>query len=83
MVDVKNLAGFLRVFDSYYIITQDFPTLRGKGIKRAAIVDREISGLREWFIETAAVNRGYNLRVFFDRKTALEWLHGTDPHGSN
>lgn len=76
LVDVRELEGFLKVYDSHYIVTQDFPKLRNKGIKKVVIVDRAVPGIREWFMETVAVNRGFNLRVFADRKAALEWLRG-------
>jgi hypothetical protein len=76
LVDVKELEGLLKVLDSYNIVTQDFRKLRGKGIQKVAIVDQAAPGLGGWFIETVAVNRGFNLRVFSDRKLALEWLLG-------
>jgi len=76
LVDVQELEGHLTVFDSYHVVTQDFTKLRGRGIQKGAAVDREVPGLRGWFIETAALNRGFNFRVFADRKPALEWLLG-------
>jgi hypothetical protein len=76
LVDVRELEGSLKVYDSYQIVTQDFRKLRGKGIQKAAIIDRKVPGVRGWFLETVAVNRGFNLRVFTDRQAALEWLLG-------
>lgn len=76
LVDARGFEGFLGVFDSYHIVTQDFPKLRGRGIQKVAFIDREVPGMRGWFFETVAVNRGFNLRVFADRKPALEWLLG-------
>lgn len=79
LVDARDFEGFLSAYDSYHIVTQDFPKLRGRGIKKVAFVDREIPGIRGWFFETVAVNRGFNLRVFSDQKAALEWLL-SEPH---
>jgi hypothetical protein len=51
-----------------------FQKLRGKGIQKAAIVDEQASPLHRWFLETVAVNRGFNLRILTDQQKALEWL---------
>jgi hypothetical protein len=44
---------------------------------KLAIVYAEITE-QERFFEDVAVNRGYRLRVFDDKKKALEWLMPTD-----
>jgi hypothetical protein len=41
---------------------------------QAAIVDKPQSAAREWFLETVAVNRGLNLRMFTDIEEARAWL---------
>ena len=64
----------LKPYESYQIVTQDFKKLRGKGIKKVAIIDQKVPGVRGWFLETVALNRGFNLRVFGGRKEALDWL---------
>lgn len=74
LVDVRALKGRLSVFDSLYIIREEFPKIRWQGIQRAAIVDLEIQSMRRWFFETAAQNRGFNLRVFAKENKAREWL---------
>ena len=74
LVDVRELRGRLSVFESLFVVQDEFPKLRGKGIKRAAVVDREPQGMRRWFFETAAQNRGFDLRVFAKEKQALNWL---------
>jgi len=75
LIDVRELDGRLGLFDSLYIVRNEFPKYRWKGIGKAVIVDRATPGMRRWFFETAAYNRGYNLRMFQDIKDALEWLH--------
>ena len=74
LVDVRAFDGRLGVLDIYLLVTELFQSLRGKGIKKAAIIDRPQSGMREWFLETVAVNRGFNLRVFPEVEEAREWL---------
>jgi hypothetical protein len=74
LIDVRNLEGWLGVFDSYFIVTKDFQRLRGKGISKAAIIDRPLPKVREIFFETVSRNRGFNLRIFDNPETALAWL---------
>lgn len=74
LVDVRAFEGRLNVLDIYVLVTELFQGLRGKGIKKAAIVDRPQSAAREWFLETVAVNRGFNLRIFAEVEEAREWL---------
>jgi hypothetical protein len=76
LIDVRELEGWLSVFDSYYLVTKDFQRLRGKGIVKAAIVDRPLPKSREWFLEIVSHNRGYNLKIFENPEAALEWLLG-------
>jgi hypothetical protein len=83
LIDVRGLEGWLSVFDSYYIVTDDFPQFRDKGIVKAAIVDRPLPKLSEWFFETVAHNRGYNLRIFESPVVALDWLLGPKTEGEN
>lgn len=74
LIDVRELEGWLGVFDNYNLVTKDFQQLRGKGIVKAAIVDRPLPKSREWFLEIVSHNRGYNLRIFENPEAALEWL---------
>ena len=74
LIDVRGLKGQLGILDSYLIVTEVFEKLRGKGLRRAAIVDEQISPVREWFLETVAYNRWFNFRVFTSAEEALEWL---------
>jgi hypothetical protein len=74
LVDVRAYEGRLGVLEVYLLVTELFQKLRGKGIKQAAIVDRPQSATREWFLETVAVNRGFNLRIFTEVEEARKWL---------
>jgi hypothetical protein len=74
LIDVRELEGRLGILDSYLLVTDVFQKLRGQGVCKAAIVDRQVSSFRGWFLETVALNRGFNLRMFADQKEALEWL---------
>lgn len=76
LVDVRELEGRLGVFDSYYLVTKDYQRLRGKGILKAAIVDRPLLLMRDWFLETVSQNRGFNLKIYDNPKNALAWLLG-------
>ena len=74
LVDVRELKGRLGTLDNYLLVTEVFAKLRGKGMRKAAIVDEQVSSLGEWFLETVARNRGFNFRVFTDQADALAWL---------
>ncbi len=76
LIDVRDLEGRLGVFDSYYLVTKDFQRLRGKGIIKAAIIDRPLPKMRDWFLETVSQNRGFNLKIFDNPGNAFEWLLG-------
>jgi hypothetical protein len=78
MIDVRQLEGRLGTMDSFSIVTEDFPKMRGKGLYQAAVVDRQLSTARGWFFETVARNRGFNLRIFADPHAAHEWLIGEE-----
>jgi hypothetical protein len=74
LIDVRELKGQLKILESYQLVTQVFDKLHGRGMTRAAILDRKISPTGEWFLETVARNRGYNLRIFSEHDEALQWL---------
>jgi hypothetical protein len=76
LVDVREFKGRLGAFDSLYVVRDEFAKYRGKGIRKAALVDREAQGTRRWFFETVAQNRGFNLRMFNEVEEAQAWLRG-------
>jgi len=81
LIDVRGLEGWLGIVDSYMIVTRDFHQFRGKGIVKAAIVDRPHPKLGEWFFENVAHNWAFNLRMFESPDVALDWLIGTEVGG--
>ena len=77
LVDVRALKGWLSTIEAYDVPSTDFPDLRGRGLQKAAIVDRERPGETYRFFETVARNRGFNVRIFEDTDRAVEWLRET------
>lgn len=83
LIDVRDLKGRLSTFDSYSVVVHDFPKLRGKGLGKAAIVDRKRAVVTHWFFETVAKNRGYNVGLFEDPEEAMDWLGTAHQEGSS
>ncbi len=83
LVDVRQLVGWLTMVDSYYIVRDHFAPLRGRGIQRAAIVDRPAPPFHDRFLELVARNRGFKLRIFEDSQQAILWLRASRPTASN
>jgi hypothetical protein len=75
LIDVTELEGRLGILDSFLLVTEVFQRIRGRGVSRAAIVDRSVPSLGERFLETVARNRAFNFRIFADEEDALEWLN--------
>jgi hypothetical protein len=74
LIYVRESEGWLGVMDSCSIVREEFDQLRGKGIKKAAIVDRPKPEIREWFFEMVVRNRGFNIKIFEDSAIALDCL---------
>lgn len=75
LIDVQGFEGSLGNFDAFFLVTKHFALLRDfRVLRKAAILDRNLSSHRPRFLENAAVNRGYNFRVFDDQRKALKWL---------
>lgn len=74
LVDVKAFEGRLSTLDSLNLIRKEFVKIRWKGIEKAAIVDLATGKGR--FLETAAQNRGFNLRIYAEENKARAWLLG-------
>ena len=77
--DCTALAGGHSVFDLYDLARRVSTTCGGKLIKEAIILP-EIPAQKEsaMFWETTCVNRGLQVRIFADRKSALDWLTAKD-----
>jgi hypothetical protein len=75
LVDIRDLSGQLQMMESYDIVTREYPKIERTGIQRAAILDRVTSDPKQLaFFETVALNRGFNIRMFTDPKSAMAWL---------
>jgi hypothetical protein len=77
LIDVRELEGRLGVLENYLLVRQVFERLRGMGLRRAAVVDREPHPVRGWVLETMARNSGFNLRLFSSYEDASRWLQET------
>lgn len=74
LVDALALEKRLGVLDAHAGPTTDFPRdVSSKQIK-VAVLDREEFEDTFRFFETVARNAGYCLRIFGDRKKAMQWL---------
>jgi hypothetical protein len=75
LVDVRGLEGRLRAADAFFLVIKHFKTFRDlRVIRKAAILDQNLSEDRHRFLENVAVNRGYNFKIFDDFDEAIEWL---------
>jgi hypothetical protein len=74
LIDVRQLKGRLRLLDNYLLVNSVFDLLRGKGLRKAAIVDEGRPAVGTWVLETIARNRGFDLRVFDSDEDAVGWL---------
>jgi hypothetical protein len=74
LLDVRKLTGNFGFIDIYYLVTQVFEDLRGKGVDQAAVVDIRQTLGQGWFLETVAQSHGLNLRVFAEEESAIKWL---------
>jgi hypothetical protein len=74
LLDVTGLEGRLGLLDNYLVVGSVLEGLRGNGLLRGAIVDREMHSLRGWVLETIARNRGFDLRLFTSHDAAIRWL---------
>jgi hypothetical protein len=75
LIDIRQLEGRLSIFDSLLIITKEFPAIQQlRVLNKAAIVDAEDRRERSEFFERIARSRDYNIRIFEDVQTAIEWI---------
>jgi len=75
LVDARDMTGRLSIFDSYLIITKEFPRLkRSVAHKKVAIVDIKENFERLRFFERVSRKLGYNIRTFIDIDLAINHL---------
>ena len=75
LVDVREFKGRLESFETYDVVSVEFPKIKKNDINLAvAIVDDVRFKLKYRFFETVARNRGFNIRLFGDVEKAIQWL---------
>ena len=75
LVDVRKLEGRLSTLDTLLLVTRHFRALRDfRVLRKAAVLDQNLSSKRHGFLEDLAFNRGYRFRIFEDIDEATEWL---------
>ncbi len=73
LTDVRNASNELGVVQNYSYAYQSMESLGlRKDIRAAILVDKDDSS--HDFIETVALNAGYNVRIFRDEEAANSWL---------
>lgn len=78
LADCRDLKGGHSVIDLYLLVEQLVSIDILRTLKEALLLptgEAPSENVRFW--ETAARNKGFNVRVFVDRDVALEWL--TEP----
>jgi hypothetical protein len=76
LIDVRELIGEFGYMDIYFLVKVVFEDLRGKGVDYLAVVDIQRTARKGWFLEPVAQSRGFNIRVFADEESAMQWLNG-------
>ena len=71
---IFKLEGEITVLDSVDIVSNSEKFNWDKRIALAVVETNIDSRKGNLFTETYAVNRGYNMKVFEDEKSALKWL---------
>jgi len=72
LLDCRQMTGSLSIFDRFRVV--DYGQKIKGMVSRCAIVGHLGIYLPDKFIETVAVNRGINLKVFLDIAEAEEWM---------
>lgn len=77
LADVRDLEGGHSIVDLYEWIEKLSRDVAGRRMKEAVLVAPQPAGTEfPRFWETAATNRGLNVRLFDDEAAAREWLRG-------
>jgi hypothetical protein len=73
LIDVRGLTNMMSVITNYDLAYKDMDELKiARSTKVASLVDRGDSS--QEFVHNAIRNAGFNLRVFYDKASAIEWL---------
>ena len=74
-LDLCQLTGRLSILESLLVITKVFPEMGiFRKLERVAVLESSERNERSRFFEQAAQARGYNIRMFDNRKEATDWL---------
>ena len=75
LVDVRAMIGKLTTMEAYDLSQHHFPVMRDLNvIVRLVIVDQKENEARYRFLETVAINRGFNIRYCNNPKEGAELL---------
>ena len=78
LVNITGMVGSLSILDDYEVVGHEMVSLpvppTHRTYPKTAIVDLPEHRERSDFFETAARNRGFNLRIFTAVDSAVEWL---------
>lgn len=71
MTDSPNVESTMRNYSYAY---EDMPEMElNRNAKSAVLVDP--ADQSHSFVETVSKNAGYNVRIFIDKKSAIDWLY--------
>ena len=75
LLDVRAMVGKLTTMEAYDLSQHHFPVMRDLNvIARLVIVDQKENEARYRFLETVAINRGFNIRYCNNPKEGAELL---------
>jgi hypothetical protein len=79
LTDVRNASNKLDVLENYSYAYDSMGDLNlRKDIRTAILVDK--NDRSHDFMETVALNAGYNVRIFRDKEAAISWLNEDMPY---
>ncbi len=75
IIDVRNLTGRMSVFESYMLVSREFPRLRQfVSLEKTAIVDQKENRNRLQFFERTSKSFGFNVKTFTELEEAKKWM---------
>jgi hypothetical protein len=73
LIDCRGQPNLMSTMDNYDLAYKDMDELKiDRSVKVASLVDPDES--TQEFVHNAIRNAGFNLRVFHDEDSAVEWL---------
>ena len=74
LINAHNLSGKITIMDRFILAKKFAQSFTGSNIQIAAVSNKDLEYPAVPFFETAAINRGVNVKVFTDIEKAKEWL---------